>query len=176
VVAVERAGGARLLPEEAERLRVGERATVRTRPQWAARVAALFGAELTPPRAVLVVGRSEVGCELARRIEAAGLGATLVAEDLEGGDPDRVRSWIDEYAIEAVAVMSDHPERAVLTGIQARSAGAKKVVIVCDRAAYRRFATGHGIDVMIEPHKAVAESIQRRLDAGGIARFAGLLE
>jgi len=137
-------------------------------------------------RHVLIIGCGHIGFHLAKELEKQRLyptiieldrdRATFVSKNLtkslvlcgDGTDPDLLREQLEEAA-DAVVVLLEDDEKAVLVGLFAKHLGAKKVIVRSDKLAYAPIAHQLGIDSLISPRRAVANAILRFVRRGRIA-------
>lgn len=185
VVAVQSREGIRI-PTGADRLRVDERAFVLTRPQDLTELIILSGQPWFRVKRILIIGCGNTGLAVARELEARGLAATIIERDHEraefvagllprslvlngdGSDPDYLRTHLEEAKIDAVLVLLKDPEKSVLIGIFAKSLGARKVIVRCDKPAYTHLANQLGVDAMISPKRAMTDAILRYVWRGKV--------
>lgn len=174
------------IPRGDSHLRADERAEVLTTPDNIDEYLILSGKPWHHVRHVLIVGCGTIGYQLAKRLESQRLYPTIVENDLEranwvakhltksivlhgdGTDPEFLREQLDEYA-DAVVVLMDDDEKAVLVGLFAKQLGAKKVLVRADKLAYATIAHKMGIDALISPRREVANAILRFVRRGRVA-------
>lgn len=185
VAAVQGPEGVRI-PSGTDRLAAGERAFLLTVPGRLTELAILSGQPWHQARRVLLVGCGSIGLELARRLEAEGLEVVVMERDgaraelvagmlprslvlhADGTDPEQLRARIQDEEIDAIAVMLEEPEVGMLTGIFAKSLGARKVVVRCDEAGFIPFANALGVDAAFSPQRAMAGAILRYVRQGPV--------
>lgn len=186
VVAVEQREGIRI-PTMEDRLKAGDAAFVLTVPKNLTELAILSGTPWHDIKRVLIVGCGNTGFALARELERQKYEQTVIERDLEcaefaaghlsastvlhgdGSDPEFLRGRIEEGRIDAVLVLIKNPEKAVLIGIFAKSLGARKVIVRCDKAAFVRLAHDLGVDAVISPKRAMTNAILRYVRRGRVA-------
>jgi trk system potassium uptake protein len=184
VAAVSGAKGVRI-PRGDDRLSADERAYVLTLPRNVDEFWILSGKPWHHVRHVLIVGCGNIGFHLATELEARGLYPTIleiderraewVARHLtrsivlagDGTDPELLREQLEERA-DAVVVLLEDDEKALLVGVFARHLGAKKVIVRADKMAYVPIANRLGIDALISPKRAVADQILRFVRRGHV--------
>lgn len=185
VVAVQHHDGVRI-PDGADRLAVHERAYVLTLPRHLTELTILSGHPWYRAQRVLLIGVGNTGLTLAHELEAKGFTATLLEQDharaeqvasrlpkatvLHGdaADPDLLRRVIEDQHIDAVVVLLKDPERSLLLGIFAKSLGARKVIVRCDKPEYAPLASKVGIDAIISKKRAVANAVLRYVSRGRV--------
>jgi trk system potassium uptake protein TrkA len=86
----------------------------------------------------------------------------------DGADPDFLRRIIEEQHIDAVVVLLADPERSLLLGIFAKSLGARKVIVRCDKPEYAHLAAKLGVDAIISKKRAVANAVLRYVSRGRV--------
>jgi trk system potassium uptake protein TrkA len=186
VVAVQGREGVRI-PTGADRLQVDERAFILTVPQNLTELTILSGQPWYHVQRTLIVGCGDTGLALARELERQKLTPTIIEKDQQraelvagllprslvlhgdGSDPELLRSRIEEGQIDAVVVLLEDPEKSVLIGIFAKSLGARKVIVRCDKPAYAHLAHQLGIDAIISPKRAMTDAILRYVRRGKVA-------
>ena len=185
VVAVQGHQGVRI-PTGADRLLVDERAFILTIPQNLTELTILSGQPWYHVQRILIVGCGNTGLALARKLESEKLTPTIIEKDQDqaellagllprslvlngdGSDPEFLRSRIEEGQIDAVVVLLEDPEKSVLIGIFAKSLGARKVVVRCDKSAYGQLANQLGVDAIISPKRAITDAILRYVRRGTV--------
>jgi trk system potassium uptake protein len=173
------------IPRGDDRLSVDERAYVLTLPRHVNEFWILSGKPWHHVRHVLIIGCGDIGFHLATELEMLGLYPTIleineqraewVAKRLtksivlqgDATEPDLLREQLEERA-DAVVVLLDDDEKALLVGLFARHLGAKKVIVRSDKTAYGPIANRLGIDALISPKRAVADQILRFVRRGQI--------
>jgi trk system potassium uptake protein TrkA len=186
VVAVQGREGVRI-PTGSDRLQPDERAFILTVPQNLTELTILSGQPWYQVQRILIVGCGDTGLALARELENQKLTPTIIEKDQaqaellagmlprslvlhgDGSDPDFLRSRIEEEQIDAVVVLLEDPEKSALIGIFAKSLGARKVIIRCDKPAYAHLAHQLGIDAIISPKRAMTDAILRYVRRGKVA-------
>jgi trk system potassium uptake protein len=184
VAAISGGKGVRI-PRGDDRLSVEERAYILTLPNHVNEFWILSGKPWHHVRHVLIVGCGNIGFHLATELETRGLYPTIVEVDPQRAewvarrltrsivllgdatDPDVLREQLAERA-DAVVVLLDDDEKALLIGLFARHLGAKKVIVRSDKMAYGPIAHQLGIDALISPKRAVADQILRFVRRGHI--------
>ncbi len=185
VVAVQHNDGVRI-PTGTDRLAVDERAYVLTLPKNLTELTILSGQPWYRAHRILLIGIGNTGLTLAHDLVAKGFVPTLLEQDharaelvasrlpkamvLHGdaADPDFLRRVIEEQHIDAVVVLLHDPERSLLLGIFAKSLGAKKVLVRCDKPEYAHLAYKLGIDAIISKKRAVANAVLRYVSRGRV--------
>lgn len=185
VVAVHGRDGVRI-PTGADRLGVDERAYVLTKPENLTELAILSGQPWHHVKRVLIIGCGNTGLALARELEGQKYERTIIEKDKDraeavadllpgalvlngdGSDPEFLRARIEEGRIDAVLVLLKDPEKAVLIGIFAKSLGARKVIVRCDKPAFVQLANQLGIDAVISPKRAMTDAIVRYVRRGKV--------
>jgi trk system potassium uptake protein TrkA len=191
VAAIHGADGVRI-PSGEDRLQEDERAVFLTLPQHLTELAILSGHPWHHIKRVLLVGCGNTGLAVARELEAKGFSLTIVEKDKDraeyvaglmekplvlngdGSDPDFLRERIEEGKIDAAIVLLKDPEKSLLIGVFAKSLGAGKVIVRCDKLAYEELAGSHGVDAIISQKRAMTDSIARYVRRGRV-RSAMLL-
>ncbi len=174
------------IPHGTDRLAVDERAYVLTEAGNIDELVILSGKPWHHVHHVLIVGCGNIGFHLSKELERQRLFPSIVESDRsraawvaknltkslvrhgDGTDPEFLKELLDENK-DAVVVLIDDDEKAVLIGLLAKHLGAKKVVVRADKLAYAPIAHSMGIDSMISPRRAVANSILRFVRRGRIA-------
>ncbi|HSK01296.1 MAG TPA: Trk system potassium transporter TrkA [Kofleriaceae bacterium] len=184
IAAISGARGVRI-PRGDDRLSVDDRAYVLTLPSNVNEFWILSGKPWHHVRHVLIIGCGDIGFHLATELETRGLYPTILEVDerraewvakrlprslvLHGDatDPELLREQLEERA-DAVVVLIDDNEKALLVGVFARHLGAKKVIVRSDKAAYAPIGHRLGIDALISPKRAVADQILRFVRRGQV--------
>jgi trk system potassium uptake protein len=184
VVGVQGAEGR--IPAGSDRLQVGERAFVLTLPANITELAILSGTPWYHVKRTLLIGCGNTGLAVARALEQRGYASTIIERDAaraeqvaallpkslvlagDGSDPEFLREQIEERRIDAVLVLLKDPEKSVLIGIFAKSLGARKAIVRCDKPAYGELANRQGIDAVISPRRAMTDAILRYVRRGKI--------
>ena len=185
VAAVQGAHDVRI-PRGSDLIKPDERAFILTLPDNAEEFWILSGLPWHHVRHVLIVGCGDIGFHLARQLEAQKLYPTIIEIDRErahwvsrrlsrsivlhgdGTDPDLLRDQMEERA-DAVVVLLEDDEKAVLVGLFAKHLGAKKVIVRSDKPAYSHIAHKLGVDAIISPKLAVADEILHFVRRGRVA-------
>ncbi|GAB4556678.1 MAG: Trk system potassium transporter TrkA [Haliangiales bacterium] len=175
VVAIQGAHGIRI-PRGDDMIRADERATILTVPDNVGEFWILSGKPWHHVRHVLIIGCGNIGFHLARELEQKGLYPTIIELDREraewvsqrlpksivlqgdGTDPDLLREQLEERA-DAVVVLLEDDEKAVLVGLFCKHLGAKKVIVRSDKPAYTHIAFKLGVDALLSPKRAVGDEI-----------------
>ncbi len=176
VVAVQGAEGIRI-PTGTDRLQVDERAFILTTPQNLTELTILSGQPWYYVQRILIVGCGDTGLAVAKKLETEKRTATIIESDQhraelvagllprslvlcgDGSDPEFLQNTIEEQRIDAVVVLLEDPEKSVLIGIFAKSLGARKVIVRCDKQTYGKLAGDLGIDAVISPKRAMTDAI-----------------
>ncbi len=184
VAAISGARGVRI-PRGSDRLGVDDRAYILTLPRNINEFWILSGKPWHHVRHVLIVGCGQIGFHLATELESHGLYPTIievnqqraewVAKRLtksivlhgDATEPELLREQLEERA-DAVVVLLEDNEKALLIGLFARHLGARKVIVRSDKPAYAPIAHRLGIDALISPKRAVADQILRFVRRGRI--------
>lgn len=163
-----------------------ERAYILTVPENSDEFWILSGKPWHHVRHVLIIGCGNIGLHLAQKLEAQKLYPTIIELDHEranwvsqrltksivlcgdGTDPDFLREQLEERA-DAVVVLLEDDEKAVLVGLFAKHLGAKKVIVRSDKPAYNHICHKLGVDALISPKRAVANEILRFVRRGRVA-------
>jgi trk system potassium uptake protein TrkA len=185
VLAVQGPEGVRI-PTGADRLEVDERAMILTPPQNLTELAILSGRPWHHVKRVLLVGCGNTGLAVARELESRGFSLDIIEKDKEraefvaglfekalvlngdGSDPDFLRARIEEGRIDAVLVLLKDPEKSVLMGIFAKSLGASKAIVRCDKPAYVGLASQLGVDAVVSQKNAMTDAIVRYVRRGKV--------
>ncbi|MCG5051938.1 MAG: Trk system potassium transporter TrkA [Myxococcales bacterium] len=186
VAAVAGRGGLRI-PRGDDRIKQGERAYVLTVPRNVEEFLILSGKPWHHVRHVLIIGCGNIGFYLAQELERRNLFPTIIELDREradfvsrnlaksivlqgdGTDPDLLREQLEERA-DAVVVLIEDNEKALVAGLMARHLGAKKIIVRCDKRAYEPLGRDMGIDALISPRRAVADAILQFVHRGKVQR------
>ncbi len=174
------------IPRGDDILSPDERADILTTPDNIDEFIILSGKPWHHVRHVLIIGCGAIGFRLARELESQRLFPTIIEIDRnraewvsrhlgnsivlhgDGTDPQLLREQMEEIA-DAVVVLLEDDEKAVLVGLMAKHLGAKKVVVRCDKLDYAPIAHKMGIDALISPRRALANSILHFIRRGHIA-------
>lgn len=185
IVAVQGVDGVRI-PTGNDRLRADERAYVLTLPKHLTELTILSGQPWYRVNRVLLIGVGNTGLTLAHDLEAKGFTTTLLEKDNDraehvaallrksttlhgdGSDPDLLKRIIHDQHIDAVVVLLKDPERSLLLGVFAKSLGAKKVIVRCDKPEYAHLAHKIGVDAIISKKRAVANAVLRYVSRGRV--------
>jgi trk system potassium uptake protein len=174
------------IPDGRDRLAVHQRAYVLTLPKHLTELTILSGQPWYRATRILLIGVGHTGLTLAFELEAKGFVPTLIEQDQaraelvasrlprstvlrgDAADPDFLRRVIEDAHIDAVVVLLQDPERSLLLGIFAKSLGARKVLVRCDKPEYAHFAGKLGIDAIISKKRAVANAVLRYVSRGRV--------
>ncbi len=174
------------IPRGGDILGADERADILTTPDNVDEFLILSGKPWHRVRHVLIIGCGSIGYRLARELEAKGQYPTIIEIDREraewvsrhltksivllgdGTDPALLREQLEEMS-DAVVVLLEDDEKAVLVGLMAKYLGAKKVVVRSDKMDYAPIAHKMGIDALISPRRALANSILHFVRRGYVA-------
>lgn len=185
VAAVRGADGLRI-PKGDDVLKADERAFILTTPENIDEFLIMSGKPWHHVRHVLIVGCGTIGLHLAKQLEGQRLYPTIIEKDPDqaervakalhksivlrgdGTNPEMLREQLEEEA-DAVVVLIEDDEKALLTGLFARHLGAKKVVVRCEKLDYAPIGFKMGVDALISPRRAVADAILRYVRRGMIA-------
>ena len=185
VVAVQGSDGVRI-PTGTDRLEPDERAYVLTLPKHLTELTILSGQPWYRVNRVLLIGVGNTGLTLAHELEGKGFAPTCLEQDHEraelvaaqlpkstvlhgdASDPDLLKRTIHDEHVDAVVVLLKDPERSLLLGVFAKSLGAKKVIVRCDKPEYAHLATKIGVDAIISKKRAVANAVLRYVSRGRV--------
>lgn len=174
------------IPRGDDIIKSDERAYILTLPENAEEFWILSGMPWHHVRHALIIGCGNIGFHLAKELESQRLYPTIIEVDREraewvskrltksivlhgdGTDPDLLREQLEERA-DAVVVLLEDDEKAVLVGLFAKHLGAKKVIVRSDKPAYSHIAHKLGVDALISPKRAVADEILRFVRKGRVA-------
>jgi len=173
------------IPRGADQIKPDERAYILTTPDNTRELYILSGKPWHQVRHVLIIGCGNIGFHLARELEVQHLYPTIIEKDpdrakfvarnlknsivLQGDatDPELLREQLQEVA-DAVVVLLEDDEKALLVGLFAQHMGASKVIVRSDKRAYAPIGNKMGIDALISPRRAVADAILRFVRRGRI--------
>lgn len=174
------------IPRGDDILKADERAEILTSPENIDEFLILSGKPWHHVRHVLIIGCGAIGFRLAQELERKKIYPTIIENDRsraewisrkltksivlhgDGTDPDLLRECMEELA-DAVVVLLEDDEKAVLAGLMVKHLGAKKVVVRCDKLAYAPIAHKMGIDALISPRRALANSILHFVRRGHVS-------
>ena len=174
------------IPRGDDVLAADERAEIITSPENIDEFIILSGKPWHHVRHVLIIGGGSIGYRLARELETQRLYPTIIEANAEraewlsrklgksivllgdGTDPQLLKEQLEEVA-DAVVVLIDDDEKAVLLGLMAKHLGAKKVVVRSDKLEYAPIAHKMGIDALISPRRALAKHILAFVRRGRIS-------
>lgn len=127
---------------------------------------------------ILIVGGTEVACQIARLLEEQGLKPRLVEHDterarelaerlpnttvLEHDGTDREfleREHVDE--VDTVVAALNRNERNLLVSLLTKRLGVDRAVAVVDQTEYSQLFEAVGVDVAVSPRETTAEEITR---------------
>jgi trk system potassium uptake protein TrkA len=185
VVAVHGGDGVRI-PSGTDRLVPDERAYVMTLPRHLTELTILSGQPWYRVNRILLIGAGNTGLALAHQLEAKGFATTILEIDHDraeavaarlprttvlhgdGSDPDLLRRTIEDQRVDAAVVFLKDPERSLLLGVFAKSLGARKVIVRCDKPEYAHLAHKIGVDAIISKKRAVANAVLRYVTRGRV--------
>lgn len=173
------------IPHGDDTLKPDERADIMTVPSNIDEFLILSGKPWHHVRHVLIIGCGNIGFHLAQELEKQRLYPTIIEIDRQrahwvsqrltksivlhgdGTDPNLLREQLEEAA-DAVVVLLEDDEKAVLVGLFSKHLGARKVIVRGDKLAYAPIAHRLGVDSLISPRRAVANAILRFIRRGRI--------
>ena len=173
------------IPRGDDHILADERAYVLTIPSNADEFWILSGRPWHHVRHVLIVGCGRIGLQLAKQLEGRRMYPTIIEKDreraeavakqltksivLEGDatDPELIREQLEERS-DAVVVLLEDNEKAIIVSLFAKHLNAKKVICRSDKPAYTHIAHRLGVDALISPNRAVAHEILRFVRRGSI--------
>ena len=185
IAAVRGAKGLRI-PGGADTLGVDERAYVITTPENVDEFLIMSGNPWHHVKHVLIIGCGNIGFHVASQLEAQHLYPTIIERDHaraewvskhlkksivlhgDGTNHDLMREQFEE-ACDAVVVLVEDDEKAMIIGLFAKHLGAKKVIVRSDQLDYTPIAHKMGLDALISPRRAVADAILRFVRRGPIS-------
>lgn len=174
------------IPDGNDIMSVDERAHILTTRSNTNEFWILSGKPWHHVRHVLIIGCGTIGLQLAHELESQKLYPTIIEIDHErakmvaqrltksivlcgdGTDPELLREQMEERT-DAVVVLLENDEQAVLAGIFAKHLGAKKVIVRSDESAYNHICHKLGVDALISPKRAVANEILRFVRRGRVS-------
>lgn len=186
LIAAARGPGGFRIPRGDDRLTQDDRVYILTSPEIIDEWWILSGLPWHHVRHTHIIGCGDIGFHLAHELENKRMPPSIVEIDVkraewvanhlkksivragDGTDPDLLKELLEERS-DAVVVLIDDDERAVLCGLFAKHLGAKKVIVRSDTTAYAPIAHKLGVDALISPRRAVADSILRFVRRGQVA-------
>lgn len=174
------------IPRGDDRMSTDDRVYILTTPEVVGEWWILSGKPWHHVKHVHIIGCGTIGLHLARELEARKMFPSIVeinrarAERVarkltkslvrcgDGTDPELLTELLEERK-DAVCVLIDDDEKAVLVGLFAKHLGAKKVIVRSDTVAYAPIAHKLGVDALISPRRAVADEILRFVRRGRVA-------
>ncbi len=174
------------IPHGGDRISADERAYILTTPENVTDFWILSGTPWHHVRHALIIGCGTIGLRLAKELEKQKMYPTILEIDrdrahyvskqltksivLEGDatNPDLLREQLDERS-DAVVVLLEDDEKALLVGLFCKHLGAKKVIVRSDKPAYHPIAHKLGIDATLTPREAIADQILRFVRKGRVA-------
>jgi trk system potassium uptake protein TrkA len=179
------------IPRGDTRLRSDERAEVLTTPENIDEFLILSGKPWHHVRHALIIGCGTIGFRLAQLLESQRTYPTIIEKDPErakyvarrltrsivlegdGTDVNLLKEQLEEYA-DAVVVLLEDDESAILTGAYCKHLGAKKVIVRGDKLVFAPIANKLDIDALLSPRRAVANTILRFVRRGRVTSTAML--
>jgi len=171
------------IPRGSDKLQVDERAMILTTPDSVDMFMILSGKPWHHVHHVLIIGCGTIGFHLAQELEAMRVYPTIIEMDAaraefvaqrldkcevlhgDGTDTELLTEELAERA-DAVVVLLEDDEKAMLLGLFAKHLGAKKVIVRSDKPAYWPIGRKLGIDALISPQRALADAILRYVHRG----------
>ncbi len=162
--------------EPAARFHVGERVIVLCAPGEVSEILALVGSDTHHVKRVLIVGAGDIGLHVAQALQRLKFNVTIIEHNFERAGETAVKlsrsTVICENGIEpstlseqirdghdAIVVLIDDDSKSLLAGITAKHLGGKKVIARVDNPEYGPIARKLGVDALISPRRAVADTI-----------------
>jgi len=173
------------IPDGNSRMTADERAYILTTPENVTDFWILSGKPWHHVKHTLIIGCGTIGLRLAKQLEQQKMYPTIIEVDperatyvsrqlsksivLEGDatDPELLREQLEERA-DAVVVLLEDDEKALLVGLFCKHLGAKKVIVRSDKPAYHPIAHKLGIDATLTPRQAIADQILRFVRRGRV--------
>ncbi len=174
------------IPTAEDRFQVGERLFVLCAREEITRFLNLVVSDFHKVEQVLLIGGGDIGFHVARHLQRLKFDVTIIEKDSEraeriaikltkstvihgdGTEPGMLAELMAD-GHDAVVVLIADDEKALLTGVMTKHLGAKKVIARVDEREYAPVAHKLGVDAVISPRRAVADSILRFLRRGRIA-------
>jgi len=173
------------IPHGDDRLSTEERAYVLTEPKNVREFVILSGKPWHHVNHVLIIGAGNIGLYLAQKLESEHLFPTIVEKNRsraeyvarqlprsmvlhgDGTDLELLREQLAERA-DAVVVLIEDDEKALVCGLMAKHLGAKKVIVRSDKRGYEPLGRDLGVHAMISPRRAVADAILQFVHRGRV--------
>lgn len=184
VAAISDENGLRI-PDGQDTLEQGHRVFALATPDEIKDFSALSGQPWHHVKHVLMIGCGDIGFHLAQELECQGFVVTIIELDGEraewvsgelrrttvlhgdGTDPDLLREQL-ELRADAVVVLLDDDEKAILVGLFCKHLGAQKVIVRNDKPAYAPIGHKMGLDALLSPKIAVADQVLRFVRRGHV--------
>ena len=162
-----------------------QRTDIITTPDHLNEVLILSGKPWHRVKHVLIIGCGTIGLHVAETLEDRGIYPTVIEIDPErakyvsqklarsivlqgdGTDTDFLREQLQETA-DAVVVLLEDDNKALLTGLFAKYLEAKKVLVRAGELAFAPIADAGGIDALLSPRRAVANDILQFVRRGHV--------
>jgi trk system potassium uptake protein TrkA len=183
-------GGEMIIPHGEDSLQVGDCAYVIGEAESMERVEKIFGLEIPPTQRVVIMGGGEVGFQTAKMLRRVHLDVRVIEKDesrcaylseyLQGvtvlhGDGTQLSFLKEEMSdIDLFVGASGDDEVNILSALLAKELGAKKSVVVVEKADYALVYDRVGVDQAISPRHMAANAILKFLRRGNVVSVAVL--
>ena len=173
------------IPDGLDMVKPKERIDIITTPESIQEMLILSGRAWHDVKHVLIIGCGTIGLHLATELESLGVYPTIIEIDPEraksvsqklarsmvlqgdGTDTNFLTEQLQETA-DAVVVLLEDDNEALLTGLFAKHLGARKVLVRAGDLAYAPIANAAGIDALLSPRRSLANCILQFVRRGHV--------
>lgn len=188
--------GRSFVPEENDRIEIGDDVYAIVRADCANEVMAAFGHREREARNLVVVGGGNVGLHLVKKIRELSRKvnikiieqnlerARLISDELGAGvivlHGDALdRAMLDEAQIglaETIVAVTNDDETNIFASVLAKQAGCKRAITLINKRNYEALTPSLGIDAVVSPSAVTISTVLRHVRRGSIAALHTLRE
>jgi trk system potassium uptake protein len=195
IVAVIRKGRC-FVPDENDRIEVGDDVYVIARSNMVDEVMAAFGHRERIARKLVIVGAGNVGLHLVRKVRKASPGidikiierdrkrAEYVSGELGGSVVVLYGDALDRALLEeaqagqaeTIVAVTNDDETNIFASVLAKQAGCKRAITLVNKSSYENLIPTLGIDAVVSPSAVTISTVLRHIRRGPIAALYTLRE
>ena len=189
-------GGSGFIPDENDRIELGDDLYVLVDPQRARDLIGLLGHTDSVARRVLIIGAGNVGLNLARNLALTSPSVSMRIVEASRPRAEYVSRLLGEAAIvlhgdaldrdmlieanasvaDAVVTVTNDDETNIFSAVLAKRAGSRRAIALVTKTSYEALLEPLNIDVVVNPNAITISTLLRQLRPRSIAGVYALRE
>ena len=184
-----------IIPDENEKIKLGDSAYVIADTNNLHKVMGFFGHQETKANSVVIVGGGNIGVSLAKKLEESKFGANTKLIELNKERAENISAELNDTLVlngssldleilqeakisdtETIISVTNQDEVNILTSLLAKKQGCKKAISLANDTTYRSILEPLGIDDVLSPQAITVSRILSYIRKGNIRQVYSLRE